>query len=249
MHRALTLAFAILTALAMRGDGITVSEILAKNAAAKGGIERLRAIQSLKMTGKVVFGSTEAPFVMTKMRPDRMRIELSMQGITSVQSFDGSTAWSINPFIGQKDPGHMPADDAKAFRDQSDFDGPLIDSETKGAAFTILGKDTIEGAPVYRIRMTARDGAESTISIDATTFLEIRIEGRRKIQGLEMETETTLKKYTPVEGVLFPFSIESRTKGLQGGQSVVIETIEINPEIEEASFRMPEKKAASTPKP
>ncbi len=116
------LVFACASAHAM-----TVDELIAKNLAARGGLEKIHAIKTLKSEGKLRFGGQfELAFVQYQKAPDSSRSEASLQGLTAVQAWDGKDAWQISPFQGRKDPEKMSADDAKALADDAPIGGPLV---------------------------------------------------------------------------------------------------------------------------
>jgi outer membrane lipoprotein-sorting protein len=248
MRKTLSLAAALLFAVSLQAAELTVDEILAKNAEAKGGMEKMLALKSVKMTGKMAFGPMEAPFVMTKKRPENMKVDFTIQGMTASQAYDGSTGWAVMPFLGKKDPEAMAGDDLTSAKEQADFDGPFVDYAKKGNKVELVGKADVEGTPVYQVKLTTKQGTESLVSIDAESFLEIRIDSRRKIQGQEVETQTTIGNYQEFEGLLFPLSIESKAKGAGAGQVITIEKIELNPTIDDAAFKMPAKPAAEAVK-
>lgn len=236
-----------LTALfAVSAFAQTADELIAKSIQAQGGADKMKAMQSVKMSGKMKMGPMEAPFVITKARPEQMRMDFTIQGMTATQAFDGSNGWMIMPFQGKKDAVNMPEDMVKAFRDEADFDGPMIDYKTKGNKVEYIGKEDVQGSPTYKLKVTTKSGAETMVFLDADSSLPIRIEGKRKMQGTDVETETTIGDYKQVDGMMFPFSIESHPKGKPAGQSIAIEKVEINPKIDAASFVMP--KVAEKPK-
>jgi outer membrane lipoprotein-sorting protein len=243
-----TFAAALLVALSMQAAELTVDEILAKNAEAKGGMEKLRAVNSVKLTGKMSLGGgMEAPITLTKKRPEMMRMDFTFQGMTGTQAYDGTTGWMVMPFMGKKEPEAMSADMLKEVKEQADFDGPFVDYAKKGNKVELLGKADIEGTPAYKLKLTTKDGTESIVYLDADSFLEIKTESKRKIQGQEMEGETTFGNYQEVEGLLFPMSMEMKAKGMPGGQTITLEKIELNPKLDDESFKMPAKKAEAAP--
>src|SRR5262245_66530310 len=111
----------------------TVDEVVAKHLAARGGVERLKAIQTVRMTGlmDVVPGLT-APFVLEMKRQSKMRLDMTVQGVTGSQAFDGSSGWVLMPFTGMSKPDVMTADAVQEAKAQADFDGPLVDYKAKG---------------------------------------------------------------------------------------------------------------------
>ena len=66
----------LLTLLAAPAAGAqTLDEVLAKHAAAHGGLEKWRAVNSLIITGTEVIFSNSVPFVYEWRRPDSSRFE------------------------------------------------------------------------------------------------------------------------------------------------------------------------------
>src|ERR1700745_1899813 len=115
----------------------TVDELIAKNIEAKGGATALNNLQTLRSTGKLlvpVQGQIELGYLQTEKRPDQVRTEASLQGMTQIQAYDGKDGWRISPFFGRKDPERMSADDVKALVEDAEIDGPLVDWQAKGNA-------------------------------------------------------------------------------------------------------------------
>lgn len=239
----LTFAIALLAAVSMQAQDLTVDQILAKNAEAKGGLEKLRAVNSIRFAGKMTLGpGMEAPITMTKKRPEMVRMDFTVQGMTGSQAYDGTNGWMVMPFMGKKDAEQMTGDQLKETKDMADFDGPFIDSEKKGYKVELLGKGDVEGTPAYKIKLT-RDGQETVVYIDAESFLDIKAEAKRKVQGQEIEGETIYGNYQEFGGLLFPMSIEMKAKGMPGGQTITLDKVELNPTVADDTFKMPVKKA------
>lgn len=244
------LAIALLScAVTAQAADLTLDEILAKNAEAKGGIDKLRALKSVRFTGKMTLGGgMEAPITLTKKRPEMMRMDFTVQGMTGTQAFDGTTGWMLMPFMGKKEPEPLSADAMKEVKNMADFDGPFIDGEKKGYKVELLGKGDVEGTPAYRIKVT-REGEDSVVYVDAESFLEIKTEAKRKVQGQEIEGETTLGNYQEFGGLLFPMSIEMKAKGMPAGQAITLDKVEVNLDLTDDAFKMPARKAEAAPAP
>jgi outer membrane lipoprotein-sorting protein len=206
----------------------------------------------MRITGKVVGPMGEIPLVLETARPHKMRQEFVVQGMTGIMAYDGSSGWSVMPFMGKKDPEPMSADDLKQAEEQADIDGPLVDYKEKGNQVEYLGKDEVEGTPVHKLKITKKNGDVQTLYLDADSYLEIKAEGKTKMHGQEIEGETTFGDYKEVGGLIIAHSIQSKMKGGQGpGQTITFEKIEINPDIPASRFDMPAAtpKPAETPKP
>lgn len=228
----------------------TADEIIAKNIEAKGGLEKLRAVKTMRITGKMMMGpGMEAPMVIETARPHKMRVEFTFQGMTGIQAYDGTTGWMVMPFMGKKDPEPVAGDDLKQMEEQADIDGPLVDYKEKGNQVEYLGKGEVEGTPVHKLKVTKKNGDIQTLYLDADSYLEIKAEGKTKMRGQEIEGETTFGDYKEVGGMVFAHSIQSKMKGGPGpGQTITFEKIEVNPEIPASRFEMPAK-PAETPAP
>jgi outer membrane lipoprotein-sorting protein len=237
----LTIAAAILAAAPAAAQ--TADEIIAKNLAAKGGLEKLRAVKTIRMTGRMTVGpGIEAPIVLEIKRPNSMRMDFTIQGMVGSQAYDGSSGWSLMPFGGSKVPQQMTAEEATLAEEQADIDGPLIDYKAKGNTVELLGKETVEGAQAYKLKVTLKNGVVRTMYVDAEHFLEIKEESKRTIRGTEMEMETIVGDYKEVDGLMLPHSVDAGAKGSPQRQKLVIEKIEINVPIDDARFKMPDVK-------
>jgi outer membrane lipoprotein-sorting protein len=218
----------------------SADEIIAKNIEAHGGMAKLKAIKSIRMTGKMTVGpGIEIPIIMEAKRPNLSRLEGTFQGMTFVQAYDGKGGWQIMPFQGVKDPAPMSPEESKDAEEQSDMDGPLVDYKEKGHTVEVVGKETIEGAPCYKLKVTLKNGDVRFYFIDIDSGLEIRTEGKRKIQGNEMEVEQSIGDYKEVAGVMMPHSMDGGPKGSPNRQKILIDMVEVNPEIDDARFKMP----------
>ena len=219
----------------------TLDELVAKNIEAKGGAEALRALQSLKLTGKMVVneGQLQLAYAETKKRTDEVRAEITLQGMTAVQAYDGKEGWKISPFQGRKDPEKMSADDVKPLIEDAEIDGPLIDWKTKGSTIEYLGREDVDGTSAYKIKVVRKNGDVNFVYLDPDHFLEIRILTQRVRHGAQEETETDIGDYEKIGGVFVPFSIEAGHKGDPDKQKIVIEKAEANVPVDDAIFHFP----------
>src|SRR5579862_2480592 len=219
--RGILAALMILTAPAALA--YTADELAQKNVEAKGGIDKLHAIESLRFAGKLlVNGDTiKLDYIALIKRPQSVRYEAELQGLTQVQAYDGSQAWQINPFQGRKDPEKLSADDAKAMaEDAADFTGVLVDYKDKGYTLDYLGTEDVDGTAAHKLRVTRQNGDITYVYLDPDYFLEIRTINRRIEHGVPKETVTDYGDYEKVQGVYLPFALESGRKGSSDRQKV-----------------------------
>ena len=236
-------ALAVGLAFAVPAAAQTVDEIIAKNIAAKGGMDKLKAVKTVRMTGRMTVGpGIEAPVVMELQRPNTMRMDITVQGMTLSQGFDGTKAWILNPLQGSKVPQEMSAEEKSMVEEQADIDGPLMDYKAKGHKAELLGKEKVEGSDAYKLKLTLKNGVIRTFYIDAEHFLEIKEESKRTIRGTETESETIYGDYKDVDGLMLPHSIDGGQKGSPQRQKLVVEKVEVNPKLDPSRFKMPDVK-------
>src|SRR5437667_3089150 len=92
----------------------TADELIAKNIQAKGGMDKIKAIKTVRMTGKLDGAGGFTGLVgQENMRPNVVRETFTVQGMTQVQAYDGSLGWRIRPFGGRKDRQDVGEDDMR----------------------------------------------------------------------------------------------------------------------------------------
>ena len=218
----------------------TAEELVNKNIQAKGGIEKMKAIHSVRITGKLNGGGGfTAATVQENQRPNLVRETFALQGMTAVSAYDGTTGWQIQPFGGHKDPEFMGEDDLKDLLLDADFDGPLVDYKEKGNTVEFLGHDVVDGDDALRLKVTLKDGDIIYYYLDPDTFLEIRKEVTEFIRGSVRESVIEMGSYKPVAGVMFPYSISQGSKANPVAQTTTVEKIEVNVNINPADFAVP----------
>jgi hypothetical protein len=230
----------------------TAEELVDKNIQAKGGMEKIKAIHNVHMTGKLTGGGGfTATVTQDGMRPNLVRETFSLQGMTGVQAYDGTVGWQIQPFGGHKDPELMGEDDVRDLLLDADFDGPLVDYREKGNAVEYLGHDVVDGDDALRLKVTLKNGDILYYYLDPDTYLEIRKEIQEFIRGSIKENVVDLGSYKPVAGVMYPFSIASGPKNRpNAAQTTTIEKIDVNVPLAKSEFELPASlKQRLSPKP
>ena len=217
----------------------TADELVNKNVEAKGGMDKIKAINTWRMTGKLIGGGITATAGQENMRPNLVRETFSLQGMTAVQAYDGATGWQIQPFGGRKDPELMGDDDMRDLLIDSDFDGPLVDYKAKGNTVEYLGHDIVDGDDAFRLKVTLKNGDIVYYYLDPDTYLEIHKETQEFIRGSVRESASDLGSYKPIGGVMYPFSIASGPKNdPTSWQTVTVEKIEVNVPLDASDFAL-----------
>ncbi|HXM42230.1 MAG TPA: hypothetical protein VN924_13335 [Bryobacteraceae bacterium] len=226
----------------------TAEELVNKNLTAHGGVEKLKEIRSLRMTGKLQQGSFTAQLGLDTMAPDLVKQSFTIMSMTGISAYDGAIGWRIMPFGGRKDPEMLGEDDLRALQDESDFYGHLVDYKAKGNTIEYLGHDTVDGDDAYRLKVTLKNGDIVYYYLDPETFLEVRTELVQFIHGSVKESFSEMGSYKLVNGIYFPFALEQGNPRNPGETSkITIDKIEANVAIDPAEFKMPAAAPAASP--
>ena len=231
-------------------SAMTVDEIVAANLDAKGGEEAWKALQSGRMHGTMrmgggAAGAIEVPFTVEFKKPDKLRLEFTMQGMTAVQAYDGTTGWAIMPFLGKTEPEEMAEDQVKQLKNQADFEGVLVDYKEKGNTVELVGEEEVDGTPAYKLKVTRANGDVDYLYLDKEYFVEFKIDAEREIQGATQTISTVLGDYKDVDGLLFAHSMEMSLGDGNVMQEITIDDIELGVDLPDDRFTMPEPAEAA----
>lgn len=229
----------------------TADEIVKKALDARGGINKIKAVQSERISGKVSFSrGLEGTVVLELKRAHKLHSEITVEGQKILRVYDGRSAgWTVNPFEENKDVQAMSAEELKGMPDEADLDGPLVDYKAKGTQIELMGKEDLDGKPVYRLKLANKNGDVRSYLIDASTFLTAKWEGIRKIGDKELPWECSLSDYREIEGLKYPFKIDQGSPGTDFQQTLTIEKIEIDAQIDESRFAKPQSSAPAADTP
>jgi outer membrane lipoprotein-sorting protein len=219
----------------------TVDELVAKNLEAKGGLEKLRAVNSVKSTARIQSQGVETSMILWAKRPNLFRREMQGQGNTVIIAFDGKTVWAINPMTGSSAPQAVTGPLADMTREQADFDGPLIDYKKRGFTIELVGKETLKDRPVYHLKITSKTGQIQHYYLDADSGLEVKTSQTMAQEGRTMEISSEMSNYQKVNGFAVPFSLQQSMNGNIAAQ-ITLEKIEFNVPMDQSLFTMPAEK-------
>jgi hypothetical protein len=221
----------------------TVEELVAKNIAARGGIEKIKAIQTLKIIRTVGTGiGNNVKVIIYRKRPQLYRVEQgpAIPGATMTpRGVNAEDAWDTQAgkIVTRPEPA-----EAETREIDADFDGLLVDWKEKGHAVSYEGRERMPGGDAFKLRVKMKSGAERTIYLDATSHLERRHIGQMTLlNGRKLNVVIDFANWREVNGVKFPFDItEDRTGGMPA-QSLVVytEKIEANIPVDDMLFATP----------
>jgi hypothetical protein len=233
--RSLTLIFVL---AASAGSAQTADELIAKHIEARGGLARLKAIQTIRIERTVAATFNDIDVVIYKKRPNLYRSEQKPEGgrSTTVRGFS-DVAWETAGGKTTVREGPGPVEQREV---DADFDGVLVDARDKGHTIALEGRQRVGAADAWKLKVTLKSGAVRYVYLDAGTLLEHRHETTIEVApNRRVATTITFSDWREVGGVRFAFAIDEERDA--PGQTFVVYTkkIEVNVPMEDAIFRMP----------
>jgi len=240
-------SFYFLIVLAFIFGGLTstvhaqsVDDILATYFEATGGLTNWKNIKSLKTTGKMMQGGMEFPAVSQMKAPNKYRMDITVQGQTIVQAYDGKDAWMINPMMQIMEPKKLTEQEAAAFANKP-IESEFIDYKSKGHQVELGESEEVNGMACYQLKLTKKDGTVEYHFFDKDTGVPLMVrviapEGPMKGQPIE----SYIGDYDTVGGFLMPFTVTTKVQG-QTMMEIKYDKYEVNGNIDDAVFSMPAK--------
>ncbi|MGD9546560.1 MAG: hypothetical protein AB7V45_03325 [Candidatus Krumholzibacteriia bacterium] len=231
-------ALLLMLGVAVTAAAMDADELIRKSIEATGGEKAIKGKTSAKITGKVMAQGMEIPFTMYQKRPDLLRLDAQVMGMTMTQAYDGKQGWSINPMMGSMDPQPMDETATKGFSLQADMDGALVGYKDKGYTAEYLGEEDVEGTPCYKLRIDTKLDIIVDMFIDKEYFLPIKSHSTITIDETVVEQDSYMSDYQEVDGIVMPFAVETKSNGVTMMQ-MMMETVEYGVEIADDQFVMP----------
>lgn len=218
----------------------TADEIVGRYVTARGGMEKLKALQTLRQEGRVSAGAGRDGLVMREIkRPGKIRFEFTVQGITSVFASDGQRGWKVNPLEGEMSRQPLPEEALVDAREQADIDGPLVDWKSKGSRIELVGRETVGGHETWKLKVTLKSGGLLTAYVEVKSANLVRTDATRLVRGKRVLVQTTFGDYRKTDGILFPHLVEVRAAGRPQLVRIVVDKVEVNPPLSDARFTPP----------
>ncbi|PHI18527.1 hypothetical protein CEQ90_17410 [Lewinellaceae bacterium SD302] len=220
-------------------DVMTADQIIDNYIEAIGGAKVWKSTKNMKADGKIMMGGMEFNYVVHTSAPNLMRLDADVMGQTLTQSYDGETAWQINPMMGTSAPSKMSEVEAKQVN-QSELVPEFIDYAERGFTVELMDEREVEGVATQGIRLTDGKDKDLTYYFDLENFVPIMAETVIKDGDMKGATATMkFSDYQEVDGMMMPFFIENSSP--QGSVKLITTKVETNVEIEDGFFAMPEK--------
>jgi hypothetical protein len=223
--------------------GLSAEQIVAKNAAARGGLEAWRKIDTMVWSGHLESAHTPAPslpFELEQKRPNKTRFEIHVQNQRTMRMFDGARGWKSKPTpSGRVDIVSYTPDEERYARDEPVIDGALIDYDAKGSAVSLAGVENLGGRKTYHLAVRLVSGQRQDVWVDAESFLEVKISRITYGAGGPRMVPTFYRDYQTFEGLSIPTTIQIGDNSMGMPDLMHIERVTLNAPLSERRFSPP----------
>jgi len=217
-----------------------VKSLVARNIDARGGAEAWEAVSSMRLTGQMDLGQEMVvPYVLEQKRPDKTCFEFVFDGETAVQCADGKTGWKLLPYLGRPTPERMTDAELRETADSAEPYGLLYNYAARGSDVEFVGQESLDGRDAFKLKVTLSRGAVRWLYLDTETALEVKLETMRTISGRERLVETSYDNWQETDGLLISRWQETLTIGDTESHFLTVDSVTVNPPLEDSRFRMP----------
>lgn len=223
------------------------AELLDKAAESMGG-DLVDSMETFRLTGDAVQntpqGDMQIQITATFRYPDSLRQELVLPFGKVAMVLSPSGAFADTPQGVQDLP-----DSQRATIESSSRRSPLMMVRSRNQedfVATAAGSSEVDGTPVELVQVEYK-GDVTTLGIDPQTGRVLQLSYRGSgggMGGAPGDVVQTFKDFREMDGLTYPFSMASTFNG-EANASVSLETIEVNPELEDGLFTKPD--AGGTP--
>lgn len=229
-------AGSMLAAVSMNAQ--TADEVVNKHIEALGGKEKLTAIKTMVSEYDMDIMGNQASGVTYQVNGKGFRNEMDFGGQKIIQVVTDKGGWGINPMAGQTAAEPMPEEMVKASQYQLYPGGILLDYAGKGYTVELQGKEDVNSTPAYKLLVKSKEGNETTMWIDASTYHILKSNNKLSAQGQEMETSAVFTNYQKTDyGLVVPINTEVTLPGVT--LNITSKKVEVNKEVDMKLFEQP----------
>jgi hypothetical protein len=245
MKKSLVILLCFLSSGILVAQDMKLDDLLAKYLKVIGQ-EKASKIQTIKTTGKLIQYGQVFQSIIFEKSPNKIHTEMEIQGTRIIMAFDGQNGWMINP-VESLDPQDISADKITSTKKQmgiqhdpfGNFNNPFVNWKENGNMIELVGREDMNGTPVYNLKMTFNSGDVVNYYMDLEKFVILKMKQKSIINGQMREVESLVSDFRYVDGVMNPYKLET----LYNGQIAFIFTrdkIEFNLPVDDAYFKKPE---------
>jgi hypothetical protein len=219
----------------------TADEIVNKYFDAIGGKAKLEILKTSYSEGEMSIMNNPAPLVSWVVDGKASKSQMDFNGQKIINCYSAGAGWTVNPLAGITEPTPMSPEQIGMGPMTYDLKGPLYNYAAKGYKLELMGKEKINNADAFKLKLTTKDSTEIDCYIDAASYLLLKTVIKLTAGGQPIEVSIITSNYQKTNiGMLMPFVSEINYPGL----TIVSTTkmLDLNRDIDPSIFVMPNSK-------
>jgi outer membrane lipoprotein-sorting protein len=215
----------------------STEEILAKHEAAMGGLDKWASVKTAVVKNKFSVQGMDIESKTSLVIGKSFRQDVEVMGNKIITVVDGDKGWMNRPAMmgGTGEPEDMQSEQVKMSSSQKYLGSVLTNAKKDGYKIELVAKEKLDGADVYLLTVTKPSGEDSKVYVSTATNYVVKTQAKVQVNGQEVETEASYSNYKMVNGLAFPFTVETANP-MGGMMTVETVSVEINPSIDPVIF-------------
>jgi hypothetical protein len=187
----------------------SLEDIITKYTAANK-LDQISKLKTIKLTGNMSMMGMEMSMEIWMKNPDKIKTVSIMNGMETVQVYDGVKGYMINPMTGSVDPVEMTQEQIKETLRGNMFQNYMA-TYLKNGQLKLAGEEKVNDKPAYKLKASIEGGVNVDLYIDKGTYLLVKISTTS--QGMSMDSYPS--DYTENNGVFLPMKTTTSAKGME----------------------------------
>ena len=220
----------------MVANAQTAEEIIAKNSAAVGGLDKFNAIKTATMSGMMTVQGMDLNISVQILNKTAVRTDVEVMGQTVTIVYNDGAGWQINPMMGSSDAQDLPKEALDEAKWQCHLGSGLMDYKERELKAEYTGEQTVDGKKMYVVKTTSKEGNVSTYFINEADYMIYKVVSKRNVQGQDVEAETLYSNYKEINGMKFAMTRSTNFEG-QTVQEMTFDKFELDKNIDASVFK------------
>ena len=217
------------------GADVSAQAIIDKYLTSIGGLEKLKQVEDLTVRMSTTVQGMSMEVTNQQVVDGKLAVDVKMNG-SSMQNivYNGEKAKVSQMGNTQV----LEGEQAAAYKAQAKIFPEMYYAEM-GAEMKVEGVETIDGADAYVVNITMPGGQSKTEYYDVDSGLKVKEVTTQTVQGQTITQTSVFGDYQEVDGILFPFSMES-SGAMPMPVNFTTEEVKVNSGIEDETFAIEE---------
>ncbi len=214
-------------------------EVMRKSIDAIGGEKAIEQLKTRVVRGRVEIAPAggEGHFEACFRAPNRYYVEIQRPDLGEVQAgCSGGVCWEQTRRGARLLEGDEKADAARDARLRRPIEWQKLHEKVE-----CTGRQMIYGQSCFKVEFTPKEGSPEVVYYEANSYLPLRCDRTREINGRKVTTETTYRDYEMVDGIRLPHTVSVKTQGEPRVEIYKIEKARHNVPVPKKRFRLPVK--------